>query len=109
MAYDHWANVERDPFRIRARRRFRHHVRSGWNPKGRIHKESCCKCGDWNAEAHHLDYHEPFVVVWLCASCHRKVERKVLKVYKRDIWDYRSLLLQVPALRVENRLTDVPF
>lgn len=105
-----------DDGRTRVQRRFRHHLRGPNNPSGRIHREPCAfeglkhgRCwyaqrahGELIAEAHHLDYEQPFCVVWLCTHHHRQVERHVLKVWKRMIWDYTSLIDHVArhALRV---------
>lgn len=84
------AELER---RLRCRRRFRHHVRTPVsNPKGRIHREPCCRCGEREAEAHHLDYENPFRVAWLCSSCHRKVDHGSLNLRQKDIWDYSGLV-----------------
>lgn len=93
MAYDSWENFN-DVEKIRVARRFRHHVRTKRNPRGRIRREPCQVdgCGEEKSEAHHIDYSKPFVVVWLCFTHHRHVERKKLRIKKRWIWDYSSLL-----------------
>ena len=39
---------------------------------GRINREPCAICGMKQAEAHHKDYYEPLLIVWLCPDCHRK-------------------------------------
>lgn len=106
---------------IRIQRRFRHHVRTPHNPRGRIYRERCAFAGRgkgecWAhvltpegvpvAEAHHVEYASPWKVVWLCTSHHRKVERKTVRLRKRDVWDYTSLIEPIgkPGLRV-----DAPF
>ncbi len=43
-------------------------------------------------EAHHVDYERPFLVAWLCQSCHRKVDHGGLRLYKKYVWDYTSLI-----------------
>jgi hypothetical protein len=65
--------------------RFRSHVRTKSNPRGRIHREKCYFCTreypnpeEWphlpRADAHHVDYARPFVVAWLCFRHHRAVD-----------------------------------
>ncbi len=38
----------------------------------------CSQCGsrDRTIQAHHLDYSDPFDIVWLCTVCHGKEHRK---------------------------------
>ena len=45
---------------------------------GKIHKALCCnQCLDkTNLEAHHIDYGQPYAVMWLCSACHGKAHRK---------------------------------
>lgn len=38
--------------------------------RGKIIKETCSKCDNVLAEAHHEDYNKPLEVVWLCRECH---------------------------------------
>jgi len=35
-------------------------------------QESCAICGDANTEAHHENYDEPFILIWLCKKHHLK-------------------------------------
>lgn len=91
----------------RYERRFRHYILCNSNPRGRIVRLPCTFCGDMAAEAHHLKY-EPdwaFIVVWTCVSCHRKIEHGSLKVRRKHVYDYTSLVASVarPGGRVENR------
>lgn len=96
--------------RRRVQRRFRHHVRTKWNPTGRIHREACRWCpknvsvsepetedearaNKQLSEAHHPDYDRPFVVVWVCYEHHRAIERGEIRFGKRDVWDYTSLVV----------------
>lgn len=76
----------------------------------RIHREPCFACAaDYYAalqafptinfkpplepgEAHHIDYVRPFVVVWVCHRHHREVDHGSLKIPKKAIWDYSSLI-----------------
>jgi len=42
---------------------------------GRIKVETTCLlcgCGETKLEVHHLNYDDPYDVVWLCKACHRK-------------------------------------
>lgn len=93
-----WNAVERD----RVARRFRHHVRTKHNPRGRIRREPCCLCGGLarKTHAHHVDYTETFKVVWLCFTHHREVERGLHKIKGSMIWDYTSLVSIRPNLWV---------
>lgn len=96
-----WNSAERQ----RIARRFRHHVRTSSNPRGRIHRELCFFCvenaltGGYPrlehlplAAAHHIDYARPFVVVWCCDSHHRKIDHGALCVPLKAICDYTSLI-----------------
>ena len=44
---------------------------------GRINREPCSVCGVKQAEAHHSDYNEPLLIVWLCADCHRELHKAI--------------------------------
>lgn len=100
-----WAKA--NPDKARVARRFRHHVKSRWNPWGRIVRLSCtfrdhpdhkdeCEAPIGGGEAHHVDYFDrPFAVVWLCAVAHRRVDHGGLKVTPRMICDYASLVAPV--------------
>lgn len=48
-------------------------------------------------EAHHVDYDLPYVVVWVCGSCHRRIETGDVNVKKLWIYDYTSLVVQVKS------------
>ena len=43
---------------------------------GRINREPCAVCGKEQGEAHHEDYKQPLLIVWLCADCHRQIHLK---------------------------------
>lgn len=91
-------------------RRFRYHVRVPSNPLGRIHREPCSFCAEerWRVElgggtpamidtmpfgeAHHPDYDQTFLVVWVCLSHHRRVDHGTLEVPERHLRDYSSLI-----------------
>jgi hypothetical protein len=94
---DPWAKWRRwgleHPDEERVARRFRHHIRTPRNPKGRIHREACQFCPNPRpAQAHHVDYSEPYKVVWCCDCCHRDIEAGAIKVLKKHVWDYTSLI-----------------
>lgn len=80
--------------RVRVARRFRGHVRTPSNPRGRIHRESCHWHPDVEAEFHHIDYANPWRGAWLglTCGCHRRVEHGTLRIPAKAIWDYTSLI-----------------
>lgn len=93
-----WNSFEK----TRVARRFRYHVRTKKNPDGRIEREACAFCRHFFAriEAHHVDYNRPFLVVWVCVSCHRKVEHGTLKVLKKHLRDYSGMVMQRPGAQL---------
>jgi len=46
---------------------------------GKLKREPCAFCGREQGEAHHIDYNDPLLIVWLCADCHRKIHQGALK------------------------------
>ena len=42
---------------------------------GKIKREPCVMCAKDKAEAHHLDYKRPWILMWLCRDCHTKVHK----------------------------------
>ena len=42
---------------------------------GVIEKEPCAMCGIGQSQAHHPDYEQPLLIVWLCADCHRVIHK----------------------------------
>lgn len=42
---------------------------------GEIIKESCKECGSPDVQCHHLDYTDPYKIMWLCAKHHREWHR----------------------------------
>lgn len=67
----------KNPSKINARRVVYEAVRAGVLNK----PDTCSKCGRKNCriEAHHNDHTKPFDVIWLCPSCHRKLDAKMRK------------------------------
>lgn len=43
---------------------------------GRIKRFPCRECGDNNSEGHHLDYNQPYMVIWLCKFHHSEEHNK---------------------------------
>lgn len=84
--------------KMRAAERFRHHVWSPRNKRGRIHRlYNCCFCGkEGMTQAHHKDYARPFLVSWLCPSCHRLVEYGTIRLRPWHWFNYRSLVRAEP-------------
>lgn len=115
-AEERWLKKNR-PLAYRVGNRFKRHVRTKSNPRGRIIRpEQCTFCPSRagqlfksgfivEIQGHHIDYKRPFAVLWCCQSCHRKLERGKLRWRKRDIHDYSSLVNARPS----RWLDDVPF
>ena len=40
---------------------------------GKLKREPCAMCGKEQVQAHHSDYSQPLMIVWLCLTCHRKI------------------------------------
>lgn len=47
--------------------------------RGVIKKGSCIVCGESKVEAHHENYNQPLVVVWLCKLHHIGLHKKEAK------------------------------
>lgn len=112
-----WKQYE-DPDKVRAARRFRHHIQTPSNPRGRVVRLPCVFCPLEEAlnrfsEAHHPNHKIWWVVVWACERCHRMIEHGSLRVLKKHLFDYSSLLLIRPNGHRENRpspqLEKAPF
>lgn len=83
-----WAKSERD----RVAHRFRSYVRTPSNPRGPIVRQPCPLHPDKvRSEFHHIDYRLPFVGIWCCFSCHRKIDHGNLSVVV-EIWDYTPVV-----------------
>lgn len=71
---------EQKKYRNDPRLRIRHLARwytSHRIASGSISKEPCALCGKDQAEAHHLNYEKPLLIVWLCPDCHGKEHIKL--------------------------------
>jgi predicted nucleic acid-binding Zn-ribbon protein len=51
--------------------------------KGVIKSEPCTFCGKEKAEAHHVNYDKPLLIVWICKECHTKIHPRT-----RQSWKY---------------------
>jgi hypothetical protein len=58
----------RHPEKVKARQRINYAIKTG-----KVRRQSCEVCGALRAEAHHLDYSQPFAVRWFCSKHHRKL------------------------------------
>lgn len=101
---------------IRIGRLFRQHVRTSYNPLGRIVRDPCWYCAKEAVagngprleylppgEFHHVDYSKPFLGAWLCHRHHRLIDHGALRLSKRALRDYSSLVIQRPGARREAR------
>lgn len=52
--------------------------------KGIIIRQPCALCSTPQGEAHHPDYAQPLLIIWLCGDCHRKVHARLREV-TRDL------------------------
>lgn len=70
IANDHYASD--NPLK-----RVAHNAVSNAIRGGRLAKQACEVCGDWNAEAHHDDYSRPLEVRWLCGRDHKAHHKRL--------------------------------
>lgn len=67
------------PEAVEAKRKFNYLIRYGYIQK----EETCAICGsNGNIHAHHPDYSKPLEVIWLCASCHKRLHSGI-QVYSK--------------------------
>lgn len=65
---------------------YRVRAKTSWAIKtGRIIKEPCKVCGNEKVQAHHLDYNDPFNIVWLCRTHHKYFHRDDTNTILKDI------------------------
>jgi len=91
---DHYVEYERAREKPKARKKRKHTYMKRYRNKyperyvahcavnnavrdGRLEKEPCAVCGNENSEAHHEDYLQPLVVVWLCRKHHMLLHGKI--------------------------------
>jgi hypothetical protein len=60
-----WANANRE--KLKAHAVVRQALRNGSLKRGK------CWCGSLRVEAHHADYTNPLVVIWLCRRHHQRL------------------------------------
>jgi hypothetical protein len=59
------------------RRQKAHNMVSHAIKSGRLVREPCCRCGNEKTVAHHEDYDQPLVVMWLCQPCHKQRHKEI--------------------------------
>jgi hypothetical protein len=67
----HWN--DKNKHKKRAQGLVHDHLRAG-----KIEKQPCLVCNNSKVEAHHPDYSQPLVFIWLCRKHHGEVHRKNL-------------------------------
>lgn len=107
---------------VRVTRMFRYHVNTRHNPRGRIFRMLCQFCKPNTqitvSQFHHISYAHPFVGVWCCVSCHRKIEVGAIKIGPSKVCDYTALVAPIlrpataeaaRAFSTEKNTPDAPF
>lgn len=51
--------------------------------RGKIVKQTCFDCQSPDVQAHHPDYKNPRLVVWLCKPHHRKLHENLAKLVRQ--------------------------
>jgi hypothetical protein len=49
---------------------------------GKLIRKPCILCGNEKSLAHHEDYDEPLLVMWLCQPCHKQRHKEILLLQK---------------------------
>ena len=72
--YKEWFSeyIKRPAIRNKYRARFFIHNRLN---AGKLNREPCVVCNTEPAEAHHLDYNQPLMIMWLCTNCHKSIHK----------------------------------
>ena len=72
--YKHYDSPEEKEAKQVTRRKTLHLIK-----KGEIKRKPCTVCGAEKADAHHMDYTDPYKIKWLCSTHHRMLhlERNV--------------------------------
>lgn len=63
------------PEKVRARTAVNHAIKAGI-----LEKEPCERCGETKVHAHHEDYSNPLVVMWLCQKHHQEIHNERRKL-----------------------------
>lgn len=73
---------------------------------GRLQRSAMCeKCGTaGRTDAHHEDYSQPLVVIWLCRSCHGLAHHALRLRTDRKAEMKRRVQAAKKAARVSNRM-----
>lgn len=45
---------------------------------GELVRQPCIRCGNEKSLAHHEDYDQPLLVMWLCQPCHKQRHKEIL-------------------------------
>lgn len=67
-----WAEISNFKRKSKVRQKTRYLLRYG-----NLTRDICAICGKKNAEIHHENYDEPYVIIWLCSQCHRRTKSLV--------------------------------
>lgn len=51
---------------------------------GVITRMPCSQCGNQRSHAHHPDYDQPYAVIWLCNTHHRKEHSRLFHLSESD-------------------------
>ena len=49
---------------------------------GKLIRQPCIRCGDEKSLAHHEDYDQPLLIMWLCQPCHKQRHKEILLLQK---------------------------
>jgi len=49
---------------------------------GKLIRQPCIRCGNEKSLAHHEDYEQPLLVMWLCQPCHKQRHKEILLLEK---------------------------
>jgi len=60
-----------------SRRNVAHSIVAKAVRSGTLVRQPCVRCGESKVIAHHEDYDNPLVVMWLCQPCHKKRHKEL--------------------------------
>lgn len=72
---EHAKKYRNDP-KLRAKHEARWMV-NRMKKAGKLLSQPCSNCGELHVHAHHPDYSQPLLIVWLCPKCHRDEHKKL--------------------------------